>query len=53
MPGIANGTDVLRDRLRLPNTDNAGYWAAIGTLVGFMLFFRLLGILFVARKLRG
>jgi len=48
------GEDVLRSRLRLPDYTGdvlSNYWLNIGILLAFMLFFRVLATLMIARRL--
>jgi len=49
--GYISGEGVLQSRLRLPSSDWAGYWQNVGILVAFVLFFRFLGVVFIARRL--
>ena len=54
--GMSTGEDVIKTRLRLPELTGeadalANFWANVGVLVGFVIFFRLLAGFFIARRL--
>ena len=51
-PGLETGEQVLKNRLRLPmGSDLSSYWVNIGVLVGFMVAFRILSSVMIARRL--
>lgn len=53
--GLSTGDEILRTRLRLPDVTGSrlsDYWANIGILVGFVIFFRVLATVIIARRLR-
>ena len=53
--GLSTGDEILRTRLGLPVVTGSilsDYWANIGILVGFVIFFRVLATVIIARRLR-
>ena len=53
--GLSTGDEILRTRLGLPVVTGSilsDYWANIGILVGFVIFFRILATVIIARRLR-